>query len=119
MNGSRYLLDTNAIVALIKGNSTILELTAHADFVYLSVINIIEFLSFTNLPENDRILFQEFIQETELLNLSAENTSLINSVCNLRKLHRLKLPDAIIDAQAIYNKATIITADKHLMELIT
>lgn len=111
MNGIRYLLDTNAIIALMKGNPTLLHATEQADFVALSVINIIEFLSFSNLSEKDKILFEEVIQETELLDLSAKNKSLINTVSNIRKLNKLKLPDAIIAAQAIHNNAVLIFSD--------
>lgn len=38
MNGRRYFLDTNAIVALLAGNRMLLELLNQADYVATSVI---------------------------------------------------------------------------------
>ncbi len=45
MSGIRLVLDTNAINSLIRGN-TPLDSTNKADFVGISIISFIEFLSF-------------------------------------------------------------------------
>jgi len=47
MSGERYLLDTNAIVALLQGNSQLIQLLQNADPIGISVISKIEFLAFT------------------------------------------------------------------------
>ena len=44
MSGKRYLLDTNALVALMAGNAGLLSLIKQADWLGVSVINVIEFL---------------------------------------------------------------------------
>ncbi|EDX78747.1 hypothetical protein MC7420_7400 [Coleofasciculus chthonoplastes PCC 7420] len=62
MNGNRYLLDTNAIVALLQGNSQLIQLLQDADWIGVSVISQIEFLAFSGLSEADRQLFQQFLQ---------------------------------------------------------
>ncbi len=38
MNGSRYLLDTNTIIQLLKGNSELVTLVSTADFLATSII---------------------------------------------------------------------------------
>ena len=38
MSGRKYLLDTNAIIQLLKGNAELSALLADADFVSTSVI---------------------------------------------------------------------------------
>ena len=38
MNGERYLLDTNAVIQLLKGNSDISFLLGNADSIALSII---------------------------------------------------------------------------------
>ncbi|WP_373527737.1 hypothetical protein [Nostoc sp.] len=38
MSGSRYLLDTNAIIALLQGNSQLLQLLQNADWIGISII---------------------------------------------------------------------------------
>lgn len=54
MNGKRYLLDTNAVVALLRGHGPLLELLRDAEWVGVSVISQIEFLAFAGLGEPDR-----------------------------------------------------------------
>ena len=41
-----------------------------------------------------------------------ENKHMMELIINIRKNYKLKLPDAIIAATAIYHKATLITNDK-------
>jgi predicted nucleic acid-binding protein len=44
MNGSRYLLDTNAIAAVLQGNKSLLRSLSNADWVGISVISQIEIM---------------------------------------------------------------------------
>jgi len=62
MSGERYLLDTNAIVALLQGNSPLIQLLQNPDWIGISVISQIEFMAFTGLTEADLQLFEQFIQ---------------------------------------------------------
>jgi predicted nucleic acid-binding protein len=39
MSGNRYVLDTNAIVALLQGNFQLIELLKDADWLGISVIS--------------------------------------------------------------------------------
>jgi tRNA(fMet)-specific endonuclease VapC len=61
MSGNRYLLDTNAIVALLKGNTQLIQLLQNANWIGISVISQIEFLAFSGLTQSDRQLFQQFL----------------------------------------------------------
>jgi hypothetical protein len=62
MSGNRYLLDTNAIVALLQGNTQLIQVLRNADWIGVSVISQIEFLAFSGLSQTDRQLFQQFLQ---------------------------------------------------------
>jgi predicted nucleic acid-binding protein len=73
MNGNRYLLYTNAIVALLQGNSQLIQLLQDADWIGVSVISQIEFLAFSGLSQADRRLFQQFVQRVEIVGLVAGN----------------------------------------------
>ncbi len=117
MNGIRLVLDTNANISLIRGNKSLLDFTNKADFVGISIISFIEFLSFSNLSENDRHLFEEISKEAEILNINKEDHILINHIIQIWKDYRLKLPDAILVATAISNKSDLITNDKSFQKL--
>ena len=60
MSGKRYLLDTNAIVCLLRGENALQQRLQSAEWVGISILSQIEFLAFSNLSENDRRIFQEF-----------------------------------------------------------
>ena len=107
----KYLLDTNVIIALINGNKKLLQITDTADFVGISIISIIKFLSFSNLSEKDKILFHEFIHIAEVRDLTAKDTFLIKEVINVRKQYKLKLPDAVLSATPLVNNCVLITND--------
>ncbi|MFB2838463.1 hypothetical protein [Floridanema evergladense] len=62
MSGNRYVLDTNAIVALLQGNVQLVQLLQDANWIGISVISQIEFLVFSGLTEADR----EFAKITPL-----------------------------------------------------
>ena len=118
MNGTNYFIDTNAIIALLNGNKTIENAVQQAKWLGVSVINIIEFLSFNNLTPNDKQVLSLFLKRVYVVNLSySEDVDLINQSASLRILYKLKLPDAIIAASALVNHAILITNDKEFIRV--
>jgi tRNA(fMet)-specific endonuclease VapC len=117
MSGNRYVLDTNAIVALLQGNLQLIELLKDADWLGVSVISQIEFLVFPGLTQDDRQIFEQFLQRVEVLGLGAMDAILIEKIIEIRQQHRLKLPDAVIAAMAIQNSATLVTADREFAKV--
>ncbi len=112
MNGSRYLLDTNAVVALLQGEVFLVQLLQNADWVGISLISQIEFLVFSGLSQSDRDLFQQFLQRVEVIGLAGSDSPLIESIIEIRQHHRLKLPDAMIAAIALQHSARLVTRDQ-------
>jgi len=108
----RLLPDTNSIIALLNENAGVIEATNNADDIFISVINELEFKSFSNLSLQDIELFDAFVSIVNVLDLVASNITLKNKIIEIRNTYKLKLPDAIIAASAIINNAILITADK-------
>ena len=117
MSGNRYVLDTNAIVALLQGNAQLIQLIQNADWIGISVISQIEFLVFSGLTQSDRQLFQQFLQRVWVIDLTAIDTMLIEKIIEVRQQYRLKLPDAVIAAMAIQNSATLVSADQEFTKV--
>ncbi|MCU0565704.1 MAG: type II toxin-antitoxin system VapC family toxin [Oculatellaceae cyanobacterium Prado106] len=117
MSGSRYVFDTNAIVALLQGNAQLIQLTQDADWIGISVISQIEFLVFPGLTESDRQLFQAFLQRVEILGLIATDGALIHRIIEIRQQYRLKLPDAVIAAVTFHHSAILVTADQEFSKV--
>jgi tRNA(fMet)-specific endonuclease VapC len=117
MPGKRYLLDTNALVALLQGHKGLIALIDQAQWLGVSVINVLEFLGFDGLPESDRALFLELTSRLVVVDLVYGNTALMERVTDLRKTRAVKLPDAIVMASAALHDATVITNDAVLLKL--
>ncbi len=119
MLGKRYLLDTNALVALLQGHKGVIALVDQAQWLGVSVINVLEFLGFDGLSEADRALFIELTSRLVVVDLVYGNTALMERVTDLRKTRAVKLPDAIVMASAAIHDATVITNDAVLLKLGT
>ena len=117
MPGNRYLLDTNALVALLQGHAGLLALTERAEWLGVSVINVLEFLGFEGLLAEDRELFNIFVSRVFVVDVTFSDTALMSQIGQLRKSRAIKLPDAIIAASAVLHQATLVTNDVQLQKL--
>ena len=113
MNGNGYLLDTNAIVQLLKGNKELIAVLGTADFIATSIVAEMEYLSFSGLTDADVALYQAFRGRIQVYDVPSTDTTFTQLVVKARKEHGLKLPDAIIAGTAIAKGLIILTADDH------
>jgi tRNA(fMet)-specific endonuclease VapC len=117
MPGNRYLFDTNALVSLLQGNEELLALAENADWLGVSVINVLEFSCFADLSASDRTLLSQFLERITVVDVVHNNTELMEHVIALRQKRALKLPDAIVMASAALHRATVLTNDIQLLKL--
>jgi tRNA(fMet)-specific endonuclease VapC len=117
MSGERYLLDTNAVVALLRGDQLFERRLQNAEWVGISVLSEIEFLAFPNISPQDRQALRQFADMVEVIGLDHSSGTLIDRVVSLRQQYKLKLPDAIIAATALEAGATLVTEDAQLRKL--
>jgi len=117
MSGGRYLLDTNAVIALLQGNDKVIEILKPAEWIGISVITQIEFLVFPDMSSQDKILFDKFLKKVSVAELAGNQTELFEYIADIRQKYRIKLPDAIIAGTAICKRAALITSDLHLQRI--
>lgn len=84
---------------------------AEAEWIGISIITELEFLSFSNLSSNDAALFQQFKSRIYVIPLETSNSSLLKTIVQLRQSYNLKLPDAIIAGSALSERATLVSND--------
>jgi hypothetical protein len=113
----RCLLDTNAVVGLLRGQGGLLALTGQARWVGISIIAEIEFRAFPRLAPEDARLFAEFLERVTVVGLTHHDAGLVDRVIALRRNERLRLPDAVVVASAVVHDACLVTADRQLLGL--
>jgi len=63
-------------------------------------------LGFSDITNNEELKFLEFIDAANLIDLGKD---VVNKTIEIRKLSKIKIPDAIIAATALLNELAIIT----------
>ena len=108
MNGNKVFVDTNIILYLLGGDSTIAELL-NGKQIYISFITQLELLSYSKGTKKDLMILQEFIDQCVIIDI---NDEIKEMVINLKRKYRLKLPDGIIISTAMYLDLPLISADQ-------
>jgi predicted nucleic acid-binding protein len=118
MSGNRYFIDTNIALYLLSGDEAIIDLLNEQD-IYISVITEMELLCYKDLTEKDIIVIKEFIQSCIVIEL---NQMIKENTIRIKKLNKIKLPDAIIASTSLFLNIPLITADlgfKNINEIQT
>ena len=105
-----YLFDTNAVIDFLAGNFPVsatnwTEKTVDNNEVAVSIINKIEVLGF-NASSSELALLTEFIDAITVLTLSDE---VADKTIDIRRMRKIKLPDAIIAATALVHDLTLVS----------
>lgn len=105
--GQRYLIDTNVVIAYLNGTlPDIASYLIEQERPCISVITRIELLVWRNASEEHISKMHEFINASIVFNLEEQ---IILKTIELRKQHRIKLPDVIIAATALTHNLQLIT----------
>ena len=113
MSGSRLLLDTNVALYLLRGDRSAADAIQGQD-VHISFITRMELLSKPGMTKAEIRQVEAFVAEWPMVEM---NRSIMDQAIILRREHRLKLPDAIIGATAIYSGLLLLTADRDFEKL--
>lgn len=102
----KYLIDTNVLIdaqmnRLPKQGLSFLAKIINDNFT-ISFITKIEFLGYKEVPKSS----EEFISLASVIGV---DDSVIDICISLRKIHKIKLPDAILAATALIYNLTLIT----------
>jgi predicted nucleic acid-binding protein len=104
--GKRYLLDTNTVLDYMGGklpdNARVVLAEIIDDEINLSVINKIELLGFAKVE-------QDLVDFVNCSNICPMDDDIVDKTIEVRRLYRIKLPDAIIAATALCNNFVLVT----------
>lgn len=113
---SKYLLDTCFILGLINKNEKALQSFGNisVNTCFISVINQIELLGFAHANEQEEQSIAFALSKIHCLRLSED---VENKTIELRKRHKIKLPDAIVLATSLAHDLELLTLDSKLAKL--
>ncbi len=109
MERSQCLIDTNVIIDYFENKlpapgmvlmNEILDTKGNT-----SIITKIELLVFNAPPEHYQLL-ENFMNDVEIIDLTS---AIADRTIHIRKIYKIKLPDAIIAATALVHELTLIT----------
>jgi predicted nucleic acid-binding protein len=112
--GIKYLWDTNTVIYYLQQQfpptaEKYMDKIVADSRPAISAITEIELLCWKSAKEKDLAVIQSFIDDAFVIEL--EQPIKIKTA-NIRKLHHIKLPDAIIAATAIVYDLTLISRNK-------
>lgn len=111
MSGNRYLLDSNVIICISKGDAELVRIIDTAtNYFAVSVITYMEVLGYNFQNQCELEMVQEIFNLMDLLYL---DEAVADRAIDIRKIKKIKLPDAIIAATALELELTLITANYH------
>lgn len=110
MGRKKYLTDTNVAIDYI-GEVLPEKVLSSLDNIfdntfYISVINKIELLGFSDITKKEELKFQELINAANILEL---DEVVVKKTIEIRKHYKIKLPDAIIAATSMVYELTLIS----------
>jgi len=108
MNGDRIVVDTSLIINLFNGVKEVQELIINRN-LFVSIISEIEVLSFPNITPKDSQLLKSFLSECYIVDIEP---AIKDITIDIRSRFKIKLPDAVIAATAIYFDLPLFTMDK-------
>ena len=108
MSGDSIVADTSLIINLFNGVAEVQELITGRS-LFISIITEIEVLSFPNITTADKTLLKEFLSECYIIDIEP---AIKDITIEIRSKYKVKLPDAIIAATAMYFDLPLFTMDK-------
>ena len=105
MNGKRALFDSNTVIYLSKRDIP-LSLLEQYDQHFISVITYMEVLGYQFKEPKEEEYIKELLELFKTIYIDQE---VADKVIEIRKNHRIKLPDAIIAATALTCDLVLLT----------
>lgn len=119
MSGLKYLLDTNFILGMLKGTPEVMAILATQKITArecaYSAVTRMELLGFPGITMDEDSLIRAWLAKFAYL---AIDVVVEDKAIELRRTRRVKLPDALIAATAIYHGLDLLTFDTGLQSLM-
>lgn len=110
MSGFDLVVDTNILIYLTAGNKNIAEVVRDKNLI-ISFITEMKMRSWPSLTSGDTRMLKKLLSKCQVIGLNEE---IKEKAIEIRKSTKLKLPDAIVSATAIFLGLPLVSADNDL-----
>lgn len=110
MNGTKGILDSNAVIFASKEKIDVEKLLSGYDELYVSVITYIEVYAYEFQNQAEKDIIDDIFANLEIIEISREIADQA-IIYRKNKVKKIKLPDAVILATAKYAGADLLTDD--------
>ena len=107
MSGIRILCDTNTLIHLLGNNMDVANLLMGKQ-ISISVITELELYGKQNMSSNEISIVDMLVENCFVIDLLPSIKQLVKSI---KQKYKIKLPDAIIAATALYLDIPLVTFD--------
>lgn len=108
--GTRFILDTNTVIYLCNGGMPVNAVNflrkEVQQGIFLSIISEIELLGWNAPSQQEADILEFFVAGSDIIQLTRP---IVLKTIEIRKTHKIKLPDTIISATAIVYDLTLIS----------
>ncbi len=115
MSGIKFLLDTNIVIGLLKGNNKVIQLLEDSACILsesaISQITRVELLSYPKLEKEEEKNIIKFISSISIFMFDED---VEKTTISYRRKKGGKLPDAIILATAVHHRLRLISMDVNM-----
>jgi hypothetical protein len=113
MSGSNLFVDTNILLLLLNGNRTIAQ-NIFEQNIFVSFITELELLVYKGISASEQKIIKSLLSDCVVIDI---NESVKKEVIKIKQKQKIKLPDAIIAATAIYLDLPLLSADKDFSKI--
>ena len=113
MNGINLMIDTNAAIYLLNGNDQIADLLDGKN-IFISFITELELLSKPEITNSEKKIIKSFLNDCTIYDI---NSLVKDKVIELKQSAKIKLPDAIIAATALWLNVPLVSADTDMRRI--
>lgn len=119
MSGIKYLLDTNFVLGLLRSDAGILHMAAQRNMLApecaYSAVTRMELLGFAGITAPEDALIRAKLAHFAYIPITV---AIEDRAIALRRLRRIKLPDAIIAATALHEGVELLSLDAGLQSVM-
>ena len=107
-----YALDTNILIYHAAGDQKVADFFSQHryEIFYVPSIVVVEFLSYPLITPDTAARFQNFIQQTILINL---DYAIAERAAQMRRDSKIPLADAIVAASTLMTNSALVTRNIH------